>query len=596
VKPHAVAVLLSCLLLAGCDAGETDSSPIRLLDRAHSGLAAPVELTNETRKALTIDLASRLEFDLSLPESPILSFAIGASSPGRPTLLAPVVFRVLVDETEVFREVVRRSQGAKWVPRVVDLTPWSRKSARIALEAHRGDGGVKGAEKHVLAHWGNPVVRSRHRTPENAALILISVDCLRADHVGAYGYHRQTTPNLDSFARESTLFRNAMAVSSYTLPTHASMLTGLPPSLSGATQRRRIAPSVDSLPELLSREGYRVQGVVSAPFLSPVYGFADGFDTYRLSSDRAAGLVDQALELLDEGAGFRQFLFLHLFDVHLPYSPPREFIDRFGARTEDISDLNAMIQKRLHPESELAVEQARRLYDGEIAYVDTELGRFFGELEKRGLYDTSLVVVTGDHGEAFFEHGYWEHGRPWLGDGPGLYQEIVHVPLLVKRPGSRESTEVADVVSQTDIFPTFLEAAGSTHEFPWARTLLDHQERGDGGWALAEFVATPAEGGAILLVALRRGNLKYSASYRAGTLDDLYASPPLEEALYDLAADPDERHDLLPEAEGAAHVLRETLRRYLEAARARLAESAEEELSLDPELRRKLESLGYIER
>jgi fermentation-respiration switch protein FrsA (DUF1100 family) len=109
-------------------------------------------------------------------------------------------------------------------------------------------------------------------------------------------------------------------------------------------------------------------------------------------------------------------------------------------------------------------------------------------------------------------------------------------------------------------------------------------------------VATPAEGGAILLVALRRGNLKYSASYRAGTLDDLYASPPLEEALYDLAADPDERHDLLPEAEGAAHVLRETLRRYLEAARARLAESAEEELSLDPELRRKLESLGYIER
>jgi hypothetical protein len=432
VKPHAAAVLLSWLL-SGCDVQDTDSSPIRLLDRASSERAAPVELTDETRKALTIDLASRLEFVLSRPEEPILSFAIGASSRDRPTLLAPVVFRVLVDETEVFREQIRRSQGERWFPRVVDLTPWSRKTARIVLEAQRGEGGIEGAEKHVLAHWGNPVVRNRHRTPESGALILISVDCLRADHVGAYGYPRPTTPNLDAFARESTLFRNAMAVSSYTLPTHASMLTGLPPSFHGATQRRRISPSVDSLPELLSREGYRVQGVVSAPFLSPVYGFADGFETYRFSSARAAGLVDQALQLLDDGAGFRQFLFLHLFDVHMPYSPPREFIDRFdGARTEDITKLQAGIEKRVNPESESAIEQARSLYDGEIAYVDSELGRFFRELEKRGLYDSSLVVVTGDHGEAFFEHGFWEHGRPWRGDGPGLYQRSCTFPSSSK--------------------------------------------------------------------------------------------------------------------------------------------------------------------
>ena len=584
-------------LLSGCGAAETDFSPIRLIELSSPEPAAPVELADETRKALTIDLASRLEFDLSLPETPTLSFAVGASSPGRPTLLAPVVFRVLVGETEVFREVIRRSQGARWFPRVVDLTPWSRKTARIVLEARRGEGGVEGAEKHVLAHWGNPILRSRARTPESAALILISIDCLRADHVGAYGYGRETTPNLDAFARESTLFRNAMAVSSYTLPTHASMLTGLPPSFHGATQRRRISRSVDSLPELLSRGGYHVQGVVSAPFLSPVYGFADGFDTYRFSSDRASGLVDQALELLEEGAGFRQFLFLHLFDVHLPYSPPREFIDRFAtARTEDITDLHSRILNRMHPESESSIEQARSLYDGEIAYVDSELGRFFRELRRRGLYDSSLIVVTADHGEAFFEHGYWEHGRPWRGDGPGLYQEIVHVPLLVKTPGSRVTAEEDDVVSQTDIFPTFLEAAGYPHEAPWARSLLDEREGREEGWALAELVVTPAQGGAVLHVALRRGSLKYSASFRAASLEELFAGSPADEALYDLAADPGERHNLLPEAESEARALRETLQSYLDAANARRAESTEEDMSLEPELLRKLESLGYIER
>jgi arylsulfatase A-like enzyme len=387
-----------------------------------------------------------------------------------------------------------------------------------------------------------------------------------------------------------------MAVSSYTLPTHASMLTGRPPSYHGATQRRRISPSVESLPELRSQRGYRVQGVVSAPFLAPVYGFADGFDTYRLSSDRAAGLVDQALALLDEGAGFPQFLFLHIFDVHLPYSPPGEFIDRFDAREEDISRLHAMIEKRTPPASEAGVDHALRLYDGEIAYVDRELGRFFRELETRGLYDESLIVVTADHGEAFYEHGYWEHGRPWRGDGPGLYQEIVHVPLLVKRPGVREAAVVEDLVRQTDIFPTFLEAAGMTHEGPWARSLLLERAAGGEGWALSEFLATPAKGGAILQVALRQGDLKYSAFYRADSIEELYSQAPLEEALYDLAADPEERRDLLLDPKvSSASPLREVLVSYLEAAREHRAHQEEGTVSLDPELQRQLESLGYIE-
>jgi len=588
-------VLLSCVL-AGCDTRSTDSSPIDLFDLTPPELAAAVELTDETRKALTIALGFPIALDLRLPEDPVLAFAIGASSRDRPTLLAPVMFRVLVDETEVFHEVLRRSQGEEWFARTVDLAPWSGRSARVVLEARRGEGGIEGAERHVLAHWGNPVIRSRAHAPEKPNLVLVSIDCLRADHVGAYGYSRDTTPNVDAFARESTLFRNAMAVSSYTLPTHASMLTGLPPSLHGATVRRRISRSVDTLPELLARGGYAVHGVVSAPFLSPVYGFADGFDTYRLSSDRASGLVDRALALLDEGAGRSQFLFLHLFDAHAPYSPPGDILGRFGSRPEDVSDLHAMIEKRLPPESEAAIDEARSLYDGEIAYVDREIGRFFEGLRARGLYDSSLVVVTADHGEAFFEHGYWEHARPWRDEGPGLYQEIVHVPLLVKRPNAAGGAVVDDVVSQMDIFPTLLEAAGGRLENPWARSLFGNRGGGGNGWALSEFLSTPQRGGATLSLALRRGNLKYLASYRAGSINEVYASDPVEEAFYDLLADPGERRNLLPEGDPAIVDARETLKRYLQAAREYHAGSTEEDVSLDPELRRKLKSLGYIER
>jgi arylsulfatase len=582
------------VLLAGCGVSNTDSSPIELLDRAAPELVAPVELKSETRKALTTDLGSRLDFDVSLHPGAILSFAIAAASRDRPTLLVPVVFRVLVEGTEVFRENVRRSQGGEWFPRVVDLAPWGGKTARVQLEARRGEGGLEGAERHVVAHWGNPVVRSRYQEPEKAALILISIDCLRADHLGAYGYPRETSPNLDAFAREAMLFRNAMSVSSYTLPTHASMLTGLPPSLHGATEKRRIPPSIDSIPELLSREGYRVQGVVSGTFLSPIYGFADGFDAYRLSPDRAQGLVDQALELLDEGAGFRQFLLLHLFDVHAPYSPPEEFVERFGQRPKDITGLHALIDERSPPRSDVDVQQAKNLYDGEIAYVDRELGRFFRELEKRGLFDPSLIIVTADHGEAFYEHGAWEHMRSWEDDGPRLFQEIVHVPLLVKPPNARGGAVVEDVVSQADIFATLLEAAGSPRESPWAKSLLRRREAGENGWAVSEFMGTRKRG-ATWELTLRRGNLKYRALYRAGTIDELYAASAAEEALFDLAADPHERHDLLAADDGEVTAPREAVKRYLQVAREYHARSGDGALSLGPELRRQLEALGYIE-
>ncbi|MGH9320819.1 MAG: sulfatase-like hydrolase/transferase [Vicinamibacteria bacterium] len=238
------------------------------------------------------------------------------------------------------------------------------------------------------------------------------------------------------------------------------------------------------------------------------------------------------------------------------------------------------------------MEQLKSLYDAEIAYVDSHLGRFFDELRAREMYDSSLVIVTADHGEAFYEHGYGEHARPWWDQGPGLYDEIVHVPLLVKWPNASDASEVETVVSQTDIFPTFLEAAGLRHEGPWSVSL----RRGGSGRALSEFIASPARGESTLEVALREATLKYWASYRAGSVDELYKSPAVTEVLYDLEADPSESRNLASSGHESIDAYRETLRRYLDTALETRGESPDEGVTLDRELLEKLKSLGYMVR
>jgi arylsulfatase A-like enzyme len=168
------------------------------------------------------------------------------------------------------------------------------------------------------------------------------------------------------------------------------------------------------------------------------------------------------------------------------------------------------------------------------------------------------------------------------------------VPLLVKRPGAAGGSMVDGVVSQVDVFATFLEAAGAKLETPWARSLFAHRDE-SALPALSEFLATPGRGGASLEIALRRGDLKYMARYRASSIEEVYASPPREEELYDLDGDPGERRNLLSVREAEMAEWRDAVKRYLELAHEGSTRFAEGEVELDPALRRELESLGYIE-
>ena len=156
---------------------------------------------------------------------------------------------------------------------------------------------------------------------------------------------------------------------------------------------------------------------------------------------------------------------MHLLDPHWPYLPPKEFLERFGPRPRDISDLQDLIARAEPPPSETETNEIIRLYDGEIAFTDQELGRFFEELKSLGLYEDSLIIVTADHGEAFYEHGHWQHSQT-------LYDEVVRIPMIVKWAGDGLTGRIEAQVSQADVFPSILQAAGIEPPATEASSLL----------------------------------------------------------------------------------------------------------------------------
>ena len=558
-------------------------------------------LRTETRRALATPLPSVVSFQLRVPQNSTLRFAIAASTMGQPTLLVPVRFGVVVDsgdgQEQIFTDTIRRSQPNQWFPQKVDLSRWTGKNVRLTFEARRVVEKRPRAEQYVLPLWGNPVLVDRSTRPAMPSIVLVSVDCLRADHLSAYGYPRETSPYINAFSREAVLFETAIAASTYTLPTHASMLTGLPPSLHGANVSRGISPSVAYVPESLVGAGYRVSAVVSAAFLSQTYGFHRGFHSYRVDGGRAASIIDRALAVLDEGEGQAQFLFLHLYDVHAPYTAPTEFIDRFLEPEADVTESLRVMTPNARAPNDAELQRVIALYDAEIAYVDQEIGRFLDELKARGLFDTSLIIITADHGEAFQEHGAWRHGRALALDKPGLYDEIVHIPLIVKWPGETTGVEIASVVSQMDVSATILEAAGIESSSAWSLGLRRHID--DGGnvstrSVIAEAVTRDPKRGASLQIALRDERSKYIASFRASTLSELYETGPIKEEFYDLQSDPLEQSNLQADPGVSPGSFRTALQSYLERVRESPPVDGED-VTLDEALLEKLRALGYLD-
>lgn len=295
---------------------------------------------------------------------------------------------------------------------------------------------------------------SSRRPPD---IVLILIDTLRADHLGVYGYPRDVSTTIDAFARQNLTFEYALAAAPWTPPSVASMFTGFYPSAHGVHthvyERRRktataaplrgevLSEDLDTLAEVLRRDGYRTTAVTTNAWISERLGFAQGFDTFEVHDYSPAEVVNQrAVAHLDElrSSDAPFFLFLHYMDPHEPYAAPRDFGHYYRGTP---------------PGLEPGVEHASLVnqYDEEIRYVDAQLGSLFAYLRQIEQYDDTVVLLVGDHGEQFYERGQRGHGIR-------VHNEELHVPMILKAPGLSGSVPVT--VSLVDVYPTLLGLAG----------------------------------------------------------------------------------------------------------------------------------------
>jgi arylsulfatase A-like enzyme len=308
------------------------------------------------------------------------------------------------------------------------------------------------------------------RTPHTAGpnAILISIDSLRAEHVGCYGYDQPTSPRLDAFARDGVRFEHAYSTTSWTLPSHTSMLTGLYTDAHGVdSSKRKLKDSAVTLAEVLKQRGYLTGAIVCAPLLNRSFGLWQGFDSYdtklvpkhgrpahraRLGPD----VNERALEWLDRQPNKPFFLFLHYWDVHFDYDPPKKYVELFDPDYQGkIDGRNIYYRNDIVPGmNPRDLQHLIALYDGEIRFEDDILTTLFDGLAERGLLNNTMVWITADHGEEFLEHGGRAHTCT-------VHEELIRVPLLAQVPWFTPAQKIVpDVVSLVDLFPTFLELLG----------------------------------------------------------------------------------------------------------------------------------------
>ena len=401
--------------------------------------------------------------------------------------------------------------------------------------------------------------------PSDLNLLIVTLDTTRADRVHAYGFEGIQTPNLDRLAREGVLFEEAVAPAPLTLPAHSSIFTGKFPPAHGVRDNGGffLDDKETTLAERLQARGFTTGGFVGAYVLDHKWGIARGFQTYfddfdltkyqslSLGSvDRPGNEVaDKALAWLQRVGSSRFFGWVHFYDAHSPYTPPEPYKSQY----------------------------ARRPYLGEIAFVDSQLGRLLAYLDDRDLMKKTVVLVMGDHGESLGEHGESTHGF-------FVYQSTAHVPLIVRAPyDSMQARRVADVVRSIDILPTALElvsvATGERFEGTSVVPLMTGAKKELGLAAYSEAIYPRFHFGWSDLRALTSGRYKYIAAPRP--------------ELYDLQQDPTESRNIYPERQQLGDRMNQELL-ALEQRMAAGAAPAPAAVEVDPDARQRLAALGYV--
>ena len=399
-------------------------------------------------------------------------------------------------------------------------------------------------------------LQRRHLEPPPIGVVLITLDTTRADRLSAYGFMDISMPNVDRLAREGVVFDQATSVAPLTLPAHTSLFTGLFPPRHGVRYNADapLAAEQTTLAEILRAQGYKTAAFVGSVVLDSDRGLCQGFDQYGgvVADDRplvprlyrqADAVVSEAARWLDGVGGSHFFLWTHLYDPHRPYEPPEPFRSQY----------------------------AHDPYVGEIAYVDSQIGRLLDVLERHHLLDRTIVIVAGDHGESLGEHGERDHGI-------FVYESVLRVPLIIRAPAVAPR-RIDAVVRLTDVMPTVLNLLGVPAP-PVDGVSLSDLMRGTGrdpnlnAYSESQY---PQRLGWSALSALRDGSFK------------LIDAPRPE--LYDLEHDPFEQRNIYHEQPAVAEAL---TRRLAALAHSADRANANEPVVVRPGLREQLAALGYV--
>jgi arylsulfatase len=477
----------------------------------------------------------------------------------------------------------------------VDLSPYAGREIDLLFQVDAPPEVLAPVPGHPFptALVGSPALYQRQEQPAPAAaasdrpnILLIGMDTLRADRVGAWGREPSLTPSMDRLAGQSDVWLDAYSAFNVTNPSFASILTGLYGKNHGVYDLQTPLPaSHTTLAELLQGAGYETLAIISAAHLGDHNsGLGQGFQDVTRSTEHFAGelAVDMTLDWISAKTvrdGKRPFFaWVHLFDPHTPHTPPQPFAIGFRAATDvGLDPVRAWVPFRQSGPREFdepVLGGQRDLYDGEVAYLDRQVGRLVGFLESRGLLENTVIALVADHGESLGEHGVlYRH--------VGLHDTTTHVPLMIRWPGrEQEGRRIEGLVQTVDLFPTLVKAAGL--EVPPQDGTDLRELTGDGKRGRR---AVFSEHAGRLGLMVRTREHKYILSQGNTRFF------PDGAALYDLKADPAETRNLAGQGLPAEQQLADLLRRWLADRRnspqARPREQSDEEKA-------RLKALGYL--
>ncbi|MFQ6082104.1 MAG: sulfatase [Candidatus Aminicenantia bacterium] len=566
---------------------------------------------------------SVFKFKLKIPERGILKFGYGLLDQAWEEEGNGVYFKIILENSRerkvlfsAYLNPYRRLRDRKIFYKKIDLSQYQNKTVTIYLKTYGSLPGNKVNQenpdlRYDLAFWFNPVIYQRtddrgQRADGKVNVILISIDTLRADHLGCYGYERETSPNIDRLAQDGVLFLNTFSQAPYTLSSHMSILTGLFPTNHRVLHlSQSLSPTIQTLADLLRSNNYFTIGLTGGGQVSARYGFSKGFDLYGervgalIHPNSAELLFNEASCWIKKNKDYKFFLFLHTYQPHNPYDSPPPLGQIFlkkGYPWKKISLQRILgygyphLFKRLKSNEK---ENLIALYDGEIRYTDEYLIKpLIEKLKKLKLYDRTMIILTSDHGEEFREHYCWGHAHT-------LYNELIKVPLIIKFPKSNyRGRKIDNFIRSVDIMPTILEQAGIDFsglslDGESLLKILNNKEKKER--LCMSYLANEVVRYIPRKVSIVQGKNKliFNESYSLKAYQFFSPPPPPQEKieLYRLMTDPLEKNNLASQREKLVQELFNKVEFYLKEGKR---QEKIQKIILDKTLEERLKALGYI--